>query len=587
MSHTINITAPCAGAMTRLEVKPGDTVAAGDTLAIIEIMKMQQAVDTPVDGTVGDVFAVEGETVQDGRILMSITASAEQSEAKAVSSGARSDLAELEAVHNPVYDASRPEAVAKRAARGGRTARANVDDLLDSGSFREYGALAVAAQSRRRLAQDLIEKTPADGIVTGFGTVEDAPVAVLAYDYTVLAGTQGYFNHKKTDRVLDRARAENLPIIFYTEGGGGRPGDIDAEDIVPAGLNVPTFATYAACAGPRIAVNHGRCFAGNAVLFGTSDITIATKASNIGMAGPAMIAGAGLGHVKPEDIGPIEVQAANGVVDIIAADEADATRLAKKALSYFTHRVTNFDARPTDHLRRIVPENRIMGYDMRALIGALCDADSVLELGRDHARGMITALVRLGGYSFGLYANNPTHLAGAIDAEGAEKAARFIHMCDRFRLPLIALCDTPGFMVGPEYEVQGSVRRTTRLLRAAANISVPVFTVVTRKGYGLGAMAMAAGGFGQDAFVIAWPTGEFGAMGLEGAVRLGFRKELEAESDPDKRKALFETLLARQYAAGKAVAFARKLEIDAVIDPADTRDWILSGLIRAGANTQN
>ncbi|HSG92051.1 MAG TPA: carboxyl transferase domain-containing protein, partial [Pseudomonadales bacterium] len=474
---------------------------------------------------------------------------------------------------------------------GSRTARENVEDLCDPGSFVEYGALIVAAQRRRRSLDDLQRNTPADGMVGGIGTVnagqfgeERARCMVLAYDYTVLAGTQGVFNHKKKDRLFELAQQWELPVVFYTEGGGGRPGDVDVDDIISAWLDLPTFATWPQLSGvaPRIAVNSGRCFAGNAVIFGCADITVATANSNIGLAGPAMIEGGGLGRFTPEEIGPIDVQTANGVVDLAVRDEAEATAATRRLLGYFQGRTGDWACADQRVLRHLIPENRLRVYDVRAVIENLADTASVTELRRDYGVGIVTAFVRIEGHAFGLIANDPRHLGGAIDGPGAEKAARFLQLCDAYGLPVVSLCDTPGFMVGPDSEKTAAVRRGSRLLVVSANLTVPLFTIVLRKGYGLGAQAMCGGSFHRPFFTIAWPTGEFGPMGLEGAVQLGFRKELDAETDPHARQALYERLLAKMYADGKAVNVASQMEVDAVIDPAETRAWLVRGLRSAG-----
>ncbi|MFT4998697.1 MAG: acetyl-CoA carboxylase carboxyltransferase component, partial [Flavobacteriales bacterium] len=247
----------------------------------------------------------------------------------------REDLTNLKQRHLNTLDDGRSEATEKRHANGYRTARENLADLVDENSFTEYGQLAVAAQRARIDKDDLYIKTAADGIITGTATINGAQhpdncnAAIIINDYSVLAGTQGYFHHKKLDRILTLARDQKLPVVMYTEGGGGRPGDTDVTTQI-AGLNIPSFAIWAALSGvvPRIAVNNGYCFAGNAALFGCADITIATESSWIGMAGPAMIEGGGLGSFKPTEIGPIDVQSKNGVVDIVAKDEADATVIA-------------------------------------------------------------------------------------------------------------------------------------------------------------------------------------------------------------------------------------------------------------------
>ena len=449
----------------------------------------------------------------------------------------------------------------------------------------EYGSLAIAAQRRRRKLDDLIKNTPADGLVMGVATVnaekfgpEGGRCIVVAYDYTVLAGTQGHMNHKKIDRMLTLAEDWRVPLVFYAEGGGGRPGDTDRLGMT--GLDGPSFVQFARLSGlvPVIGVVSGYCFAGNAAMLGCCDVIIATKNASIGMGGPAMIEGGGLGVYHPAEVGPVSFQAPNGVIDILVEDEEEATSVAQKYLSYFQGAVTAWEAADQRLLRRAIPENRLRVYDIRNVIDLVADKDSVLELRRDYGVGMITALIRIEGRPFGLIANNPRHLGGAIDADAGDKAARFLQLCDAFDLPIVSLCDTPGFMVGPEAEKTAIVRHVSRMFVTGASLTVPLFGIVLRKGYGLGAQSMIGGGFHASFFTAAWPTGEFGGMGLEGYVRLGFRKEMEAIADPEERETYYRNKVAELYANGKAVSIASVFEIDNVIDPAETRRWIMAGL---------
>ncbi len=499
----------------------------------------------------------------------------------------RSDLAEVIKRHSFGLDISRPDAVAKRQQKNQRMARANVEDLCDNGSFLEYGALTIAAQRGRRLINDLISKTPGDGLIAGIGAVngslfseDKARCMVMAYDYTVLAGTQGFFNHKKMDRLLNLAHEQSLPLVLFAEGGGGRPGDIDAGGVMVAGLDLSTFASFARLSGkvPVVGVVSGPCFAGNAALLGCCDVIIVTSNSNIGMGGPVMIEGGGLGVFKPEEVGPIDVQTQNGVVDIEVADDVEMVAVTKKYLSYFQGTIAKREAADQLRLRRLIPENRRRAYDVHVVIKTLADTDSFLELRAKFGPSMVTGFIRIEGRSFGVIANNCMHMAGAIEAEGADKVARLMQICNAHGLPILSLCDTPGFMVGPEIEKRAQVRHVCRMFVIGAHLTVPYFTIVLRRGYGLGAMAMAKGGFHESFFTAAWPTGEFGGMGLEGAVKAGFKKELEAVKDPKEREALYEKLVAQLYERGKAINMAAYLEIDAVIDPADTRKWIIQGL---------
>jgi acetyl-CoA carboxylase carboxyltransferase component len=558
-------------------------------------MKMEHVVETDRSGIVRSITVAPGDTVFEGHPLVHleealVPAEVRQAGARVDPAHVRPDLAEVLERHALGTDARRPDAVARRRKTGQRTARENVLALCDPDSFVEYGPLVIAAQRRRRPLEELIERTPADGLVAGIGTVNgdlfDADAArtiVLAYDYTVLAGTQGMQNHRKKDRMFELAQQWRLPVVFFTEGGGGRPGDTDGTGV--AGLDCLAFHYWGGLSGlvPLVGINSGRCFAGNAALLGCCDVVIATRNSNIGMGGPAMIEGGGLGVFRPEEVGPIDVQVANGVVDIAVEDEAEAVLVAKQYLSYFQGKLAQWSCADPRELRHVIPENRLRVYDVRRVIELLADTGSVLELRRGFGPGMLTALARVEGRALGIVANNPAHLAGAIDSDGADKATRFMQLCDAFDLPILFLCDTPGIMVGPQAERTALVRHAARMFVTGGSLSVPFFTIVMRKGYGLGAQAMAGGSFRAPFFTVAWPTGEFGGMGLEGAVKLGYRGELAAIGDPDQRRALYQQMVDRMYQHGKAVNTASLFELDDVIDPADSRRWIVRALASAPA----
>ncbi|MDD9872552.1 MAG: carbamoyl-phosphate synthase large subunit [Deltaproteobacteria bacterium] len=594
---SVAVAAPLQGSVLSLEAQEGAALRAGDALLIMEAMKMEHIIESPQNGVLLRFNAAPGEAVAAGHPLAFIAPRAAAEASAGTQQGAKSesgapqnlahirpDLAELRARRALGLDAARPEARAKRAATGQRTARENVEDLCDPGSFIEYGPLVIAAQRRRRKLEDLIRNTPADGLVAGIGSVngerfgaEDSRCAVLAYDYSVLAGTQGQQNHRKKDRLFELAHNWRLPVVLFAEGGGGRPGDTDGLGV--AGLDCLAFQYFAKLSGhvPLVGIVSGRCFAGNAALLGCCDVVIATEGCNIGMGGPAMIEGGGLGVFRPEEIGPLAVQAANGVVDIAVADEAEAVRVARRYLAFFQGRLNDWDCADQRRLRGLIPENRRRIYDVRAIIETLADADSLLELRRGFGAGMVTALLRIEGRPLGIIANNPAHLAGAINSDGADKAARFMQLCDAFHVPLLFLCDTPGILVGPEAEKSALVRHAARLFVTGASLRVPFFTIVLRKAYGLGAQAMAGGSFKAPFFTVAWPTGEFGGMGLEGAVKLGYRRELDAAA-PGERNALYEQLLERMIQHGKALNTASHFELDDVIDPAESREWIARAL---------
>ncbi len=584
----MEITAPLAALVVAIDVVPRSKVHARQTLVVLESMKIEHVVVAPIAGIVERILVAVGDVTEPGQLLLALVAGAGDVPLVPTvivdSTAMRPDLADIIERHRETLDSGRVVAVDRHHARGRRTARENIADLIDPGSFTEYGALALPAQRRRHSVEHLRAIGPADGLVAGTATIAGQRALVMAYDYMVFAGTQGHANHKKTDRMLGLAAKWKLPLVWFVEGGGGRPGDTDA--FGATGLDVPSFRALAALSGkvPRIAIAAGRCFAGNAVMFGLCDVTIATRDSNIGLGGPAMIEGGGLGRFAPEEVGPIGVMEATGVVDLVADDEAHAVAMAKQLLGFFGGRVADWACADQVALRTTIPENRLRAYDVRQVIATLADEMSVLELRMGFGSGMVTAFVRIEGRPFALIANASAHLGGAIDADGATKAAHFLALADSFGLPVLSLCDTPGFMVGPEAEKLGGVRHGARLFTIGAALQVPVFTVVLRKGYGLGAMAMAAGGFAATNATIAWPTAEFGGMGLEGAIRLGYAKELAAEPEAT-RDALFDRLVGKLYAEGKAVSVAAWLEIDAVIDPAETRGWLIRALAAAGPVT--
>ena len=580
------VQAPMQGTILSVKVAPECEVAAGGVVLVMEAMKMQHAIVAEQSGHMRKVFVEAGDNVLVGDPLFIV-----DPDGSLVNTAAqkieidpdhiRPDLAEVLERRHFNTDAARPEAVAKRHEKGKRSARENLADLCDPESWVEYGDFVIAAQRSRRSLDDLIRNTPADGLITGFGRVngeqfdgEKARCGVLHYDYMVLAGTQGKMNHTKTDRMLKLIEQKRTPMIFFCEGGGGRPGDVDVQSI--SGLHVMTFNMQARLSGlvPMVGIGSGRCFAGNAALLGCCDVVIATRDASIGMGGPAMIEGGGLGFFRPEEVGPSDVQSANGVIDILVEDEIEAVKVAKKYLGYFQGRLAGWDAPDARKLRHVIPENRMEAYDVHAAVEGIADIGSVLELRPDFAKGMVTALIRVEGRPMGVVANNPMHMAGAIDTPGADKAARFLQLCDAHDLPVMFLCDTPGMMVGPDIEKTALVRHCSRLFVIGANLEVPTFTFVLRKAYGLGAQAMAGGSFRAPSFVASWPTGEFGGMGLEGAVKLGYRKELEAVDDPQERKVLYDKMVAGMYERGKAISVASMFEVDAVIDPAETRDWI-------------
>lgn len=589
--HTL--CAPNIGSVVAVLVSQNQLVQMDQPLVIIEAMKMQTTLCADVSGKMGQVFVNIGDECFVGMPLVDIHpngSSKTKSETLVTPSSTNQRLLdELRTREELTLDTQRMEQQQKRHEKGYLSARENLQNLCPADSFMEYGQMAVAAQRLRRDYDELKTATAADGVITGVGQInqglvaeQNTQTAIVINDYSVLAGTQGYFHHLKLDRILAIAAAKKFPVVMFTEGGGGRPGDTDITT-VNSGLQCQSFATWASLQGklPRISVANGYCFAGNAALFGAADITIATQSSWIGMAGPAMIEGGGLGVVKPTDIGPSDKQVKNGVIDILVENEQQAAEMAKKCLLYFQgplvdeQQITFADQ---ESLNQVLPEDRRFVYDVKEIIHTLADTDSFTEIKALFGAAIITGFMHLQGHPVGVLASNCKVLGGAIDVEAGEKASQFMQLCQQFSIPVVVLCDTPGFMVGPEHEDRGAVRRLSQLFVAGSQLTVPLVAVVLRKCYGLGAQALLGGNTSKPSYTIAWPTGEFGAMGLEGAVKLGFKKELAAEQDLTARKALYEQLLAAQYQKGQAQEVASVLEIDAVIEPANTRQTLLLAL---------
>jgi acetyl/propionyl-CoA carboxylase alpha subunit/acetyl-CoA carboxylase carboxyltransferase component len=583
---TTPLRAPLQGTVISISAEAGAAVRAGQPLMIMESMKMEHVIVAEASGVVRLLNVAAGDTVYEGHVLAFLEAH-DDGGAGAVEEEAvdldeiRPDLAEVLDRHARTLDAARPEAVARRRKTRQRTPRENIADLVDPGSFVEYGPLVVAARRRRNTLEELIATTPADGMLMGLAQVngalfpeEKARCAVMSYDYTVLAGTQGGNNHWKLDRMAELAERWKLPVVFFTEGGGGRPGDTEGGGFTRG------FEFWGRLSGavPLIGVNSGRCFAGNAAILGCCDVIIATKDSALGMGGPAMVEGGGLGVFRPEEIGPIKVMQENGTIDVLVEDEAEAVAAAKKYLAFFQGPVADWSCADQRLLRRAIPENRLRVYDIRKVIELIADTGSVLELRPRFGLAMVTAFARIEGRPVGIFANNPMHLGGAIDSDASDKAARFMQLCEAFDIPVVSLSDTPGNMVGPEAEKTGLIRHCSRLFVIGANLTVPILSVILRKSYGLGAIAMTGGSYQGAMFCVSWPTGEFGGMGLEGSVKLGYRNELAAIADPAERKAKYDEMVAAAYARGKALSQATSPALDDVIDPADTRRWILGGL---------
>ncbi|TCZ64795.1 acyl-CoA carboxylase subunit beta [Roseicella aquatilis] len=459
-----------------------------------------------------------------------------------------------------ILDGARPEAVAKQRRRGRWTAREAIAALADPDSFVEYGGLVRPALPGMQGA--------ADGLVMGTAQVGGRAADIVAYDYSVYAGTQSANNHAKIGRMLAHAEAHRLPVICWLDGGGARPHDMKVEGRGASS----TFVTFARLSGlvPTIGIVPGRAFAGHANLAGMCDLLVATKDASMGMAGPPLVEAALGLRLTPEEIGPAAVHVASGAVDVLVEDEAEAIAVARRYLGYFGPPAAPGEAPDGAALREVVPENPRRAYDVRKVIHGIADRDSVLELKAGYGRAMVTALLRIEGRAVGVIANQPMFLAGAIDGPAADKAARFVQICDAFDIPLLVLCDTPGLMVGPEVEKTGLVRRSARLLTALANATIPILTVVLRKAYGLGYYIMGSRPL-HPSILLAWPTAEFGGMGLEGAASIIHRQELECIDDPAERAAAHRHRTAELREYNTALEVAGRFAYDDVIDPADTR----------------
>ena len=597
---TVAVEAPIQGMVIGLSVAVDDVIQRKQPVAVLEALKMEHVITSEVAGVVREIALEVGDTILEGTPIVFVEPQDVDGEFETDDEvdldEIRPDVAEILHYKQLTTDAARVDATAKRHDAGKRTARENILDLCDDGSFFEYGPLTTATRFRDDTPEQLEEriiKTAADAMVMGVGRVngdlvgdENARCIAMSYDYTVLAGTQGGKNHQKQDRMFGVAFKARLPIVLYTEGGGGRThggprsgSSLQAGSV--GGLSTRTWRELGKLSGlvPIVGVNSGYCFAGNVVLLGACDVIIATKDSSLGIGGPAVIEGGGLGAYAPAEVGPVSIQEPNGVIDILVDDEAAATAAARHYLSFFQGRVQSWREHDQRILRHIVPENRRSVYSIRTVIETLADVDSMLELRPRFGLSMVTAFIRIEGRPVGVIANNsnsPT--GGAIDSEGADKASRFMQLCDAFDIPILSLVDCPGNMVGPEAEKTALIRHCGRMYVAGANITVPYFTVVLRKSYGLGALAMSTGSFDETFFSISWPTGEFAGMGLEGSVKLGRRAELAAIENIQERKARYEKYVDDAYAWARALNAGTVNEVDDVVDPVDTRRWLVMGL---------
>ena len=586
------VPAPLQGTVSEIKVAEGDTVRSGQVVFVMSALKMEHLVVAGFGGIVRQVNAEVGDTVYEDHALAfveprDVGASVVEEQAEVDLDYIRPELRALFERRAILLDENRPAAVERRHGKGRRTVRENIEQLIDPGTWIEYGPLATASQRSTRPQEELIRKTPADGLIAGIGSIngqhfseERARSVFISYDDTVLAGTQGMRGHHKTDRMLDLANQLSLPLIFNCEGAGGRSGDTDWGHLMAFGGSVETFEKLARLSGkvPMIGTTAGWCYAGNAAILGVTDLIIATKDALIAMGGPATIEGGGMGAFLPEEVGPISDIAPAGTVDLVVENEVEMIDAAKKLLSYFQGPIDDWECEDQRLLRHVIPENRLRSFDIREIIRLLADKDSVVELRPEFGVGMVTAFIRIEGRPFGLTANNNAYIGGAIDSPGSDKVARFWQLCDGWNIPIISLVDTPGMMVGPDVEKTGLVRHCARLFVTGANLETPRFGVILRKGYALGSMSVLFGGSRTPVFTVSWPMSEHGGMNIESAIQLGNRERLAAIEDVEERAAEYERLVAKAYEHGGALNVASLFELDNVIDPAETRQWLMNGL---------
>ena len=591
--NTAPVRSPLQGTIIEILAAEGDAVREGEPMFVMDSMKMEHVIKSDIAGYLRQLTVKQGDVVYEGHPLAFIEEAdvgdaVEEREEQIDLDYVRPDLQELLDRLAAGEDEQREEWVALRHAKGKRTQRESLADLVDPGSWVEFGALVLPARHKIMSDEEMRSRAPADGMITGIGTVngelfaEDRASTLIAmYDETVWAGTQGMMGHQKTDRIIKFADEQATPLIVWAEGAGGRSGDTDFSDISAAGQWVPTYDMMARISGtvPMIGITAGRTFAGNASILGITDCIIATRDANIGMGGPATIEGGGLGLFTPEEIGPMSDLGPAGSVDILVDDEFEAIDAAKQYLSYFQGPIGDWECVDQRLLRHAIPENRKRPFSVRKVIEQLADVGSVLELRAEFGVGIVTSLIRIEGHPIGLIANNNEHLGGAVDSPAADKLCRFAQLCDCFNIPIVVLVDTTGMMVGPDVERTGLARKCNNVFVTLANAQSPRFTIILRKSYGLAAQAMMTGSSRAPLFALAWPTAELGGMNLEAAVRLGQRAELAAIEDIEQRAARYEALVAEAYRRGKGVNAAAVHENDGVIDPADTRRWIVRGLM--------
>ena len=564
---SVGLVAPMQGTIVGIGVSLGDEVRIGQAVAVVEAMKLQHDIHADRNGVVCAVSMSEGDVVREGYPIVFIHETDVEGGAIAGDAGVdldhiRGDLEEVNNWIDRTLDASRADAVTALHTQGRRTPRENLDDLLDAGSFREFGPPAAGSA--------------AGGTIMGFGGVnadlvgvERSRVAVVHSNYEAAAYSHGHYRQEQVHELVHDWR---VPLVLFAEGEGLPYGNVGG-----VGMDASVFADFAKLSGlvPLVGVNTGNSFAGNAALLACCDVIIATENSTIGINGPTVTQASGMGKHSAADLGSMAFQVENGNVDILVEDDAAAVRAVKQYLSYFQGPLADWEAPDQRRMRHIIPENRVRAYEMRDIIDTLADVDSVLEIRKEFGIGVITAFIRVEGRPMGVVANNPAHLAGAVDSPGADKGARFFQLCDAFDIPVVVFMDCPGIMVGPDHERTALVRHSVRLFNIGANCTAPMFGIMVRKAYGLGVQAMIGGASSVPFLTVAWPTAEFAGMNIDGAVKLSARRELAAIEDPEERKAAYERRVAQGYESARAINSGARY----VIDPADTRSFIARGMM--------
>lgn len=495
-------------------------------------------------------------------------------------------LSELNERRHGISDAGRPEAVAKQHARGKLTARERIAELVDTGSFLEAGGLVGTTAGPRR---NILE-APADGFVTGSALVGGRPVSLCSFDFTVAGGSNGKAGTLKFTRLLQRSLDDGNPFVMLMEGGGHRISEgLDSRHF-SSGTTI--FQSMSDMSGwvPIVAAVMGPGFAGPTNHASLADFVVMVRpTATMGIAGPALVKAATGEVITKEELGGAAVQAdRQGIADLAVESDAEALEAIRRFLSYFPSNarqplpiVACDDPadRRDEELLTLVPANTRRAYDVRKVIGAIVDRDSIFEIKPTYARNVVTTLARLDGRPVGIVANQALHMGGTLDSNACEKAAHFISMCDAFGLPLVFLIDIPGFVPGTMAERQGLGRRSGRLVYELGNATVPRLSVILRKGYGMAYIAMNGGRSFDPDLVVAWPTAEICAMSIEGGVDVGFRKEIEQAAEPEAKRA---ELIGNFRSHVDALYAAEGYGIDDVIDPRDTRLHLITTLNRAG-----